>query len=146
MPGIHSRCMSGMRSTASTSESKSANAGAVTKRRARAAKAMRLLMIAVLGRSLGDPEVAFEIAELVDVDLADEIGDGQLAPLGRENDDASDFVADHVGVDLRVFAVALDLHQALPVRPELIAHAVDDRAVVGLVLGELVRLDVDPFE
>src|SRR5437870_11052977 len=145
------RCSPGIVSTARTSESKSARSGSATKPAAKRTSAMRLVIALLLLRVAVHPrdaEVSFEIGELLDVDGADQIDDGQLARLGAQDQQPGHLVAGaHVDVDLRVLAVAaLDLHQALPARAELRAHFVEDGAVVRAALVELVRLDVDAFE
>src|SRR5262245_36261162 len=119
MPGMGTRCSPGMVPTARTSESKLARAGRATKAAASRTSASRLLIALLPLRALAHPrdaEVALQLAELVQIDRADQIDDGQLAPLGGEHQQADHVLAAHVGVDLRVLAVILDHHDALPAR------------------------------
>src|SRR5436190_20020871 len=150
-PGMGTRCSPGIVSTAWTSESKSARSGSAMKAAAKRMSAMRLVIVLVLLRIMPHPrdaEVTFQVGELLDVDRADQVDDGQLARLGAQDQEAGHLVAGaHVDVDLRVLAVAaLDLHQTLPARAELRPYFVEDGAIVGAALVELVRLDVDAFE
>src|SRR5258708_3274339 len=98
-------------------------------------------------RDAGDAEVPFDGRQLVYVDVADEVHDGQLLRLGGDDEQAVWRVTAHVEVDLGVLPIAaLDLHNPLPRGPELGAQAVHDAAVVLPFLVEFVGADVDALE
>src|SRR5258708_24984148 len=110
-----------------------------------------LLLVLVLRPSLlcdaGDAEVPFDGRQLVYVDVANEVHDGQLLRLGGDDEQAVGGVTAHVEVDLGVLpSAALDLHNPLPRGPELGAQVVHDAAVVLPFLVEFVGADVDALE
>src|SRR5260221_962551 len=88
-------------------------------------------------RDAGDAEVPFDGRQLVYVDVADEVHDGQLLWFGGDDEQAVGRVTTHVEVDLGVLpSAALDLHNPLPCGPELGAQVVDDAAVILPLLVE----------
>src|SRR5215475_6812579 len=92
IPGIQMRCSPRLDPTARTSESKSARAPAATNSSARNSF---LLMFG----HLRNPEIAFQRRELLEIDRADEIDDGQLPRLRGDDYQTGDRVALRQRVD-----------------------------------------------
>src|SRR5438093_429151 len=92
-----------VRRTTVSSPGKSARSGIATKAAAKRMSAMRLVIVLVLLRVMPHPrdaEVPLQVGELLDVDRADEVDDGQLARLGTQDQQAGHLVAGaHVDVD-----------------------------------------------
>src|SRR4051794_9491699 len=111
----------------------------------------RLVIVVVLpmprmraGRDVRDSELPFQAGQLLQIDGADDVYDGELFRFCGDDQKSGDAVAARVGVDVDVFARAAgDLHDLLPRRSELLADALGLRLVVFAFVIELVAADVD---
>src|SRR6476659_8473741 len=111
----------------------------------------RLFMMIVLpmlrmhvARDVRDAELPFQAGQLLQIDGADDVYDGELFRFCGDDQKSGDGVAARVGVNVDVFARAAgDLHDLLPRRSELLADSLGLRLVVFALVVELVAADVD---
>src|SRR5258706_9797166 len=79
-----------------------------------------VLLILEIARDVRDTELPFQAGQLVDVDRADDVYDGELLWFCRDDQKACDGIAAGIDVDIDVFlGAAGDLHDLLPRWPEL---------------------------
>src|SRR5437588_1263851 len=91
----------------------------------------RLFMMIVLpmlrmdfGGDVRDAELPFQAGQLLQIDRADDVYDGELFRFGGDDQKSGDAVTARLGVDVDVlFHFAGDLHDLLPRWPELLANA-----------------------
>src|SRR6185295_20209693 len=98
---------------------------------------------------LGDAELASELRQLIQIDRADNVDDGQFLRLGGNHHQAGDLPLVHLEEDVDVIAVLLAAHRH-HLRPDRGAHLRPQRLDVDIGVfarvGELERPDVDAFQ
>src|SRR4051794_9524922 len=91
-----------------------------------------------LAGEVRDTELPFQAGQLLQIDGADDVYDGELFRFCGNDQKSGDGVAARFGVDVDVFARAAgDLHDLLPRRSELLADALGLRLVVFAFVIEL---------
>src|ERR1035441_5350016 len=100
-------------------------------------------------RNVGKPEVAAQVGQGFQIDIAHQIADGKLLGFAGQDGDAGDLTSFVAPPYFDVFAppAALDADDAAPLRRlELIAHPVEIGRSVAALLLELEALNVDTLD